>query len=130
MKFLLDTNAIVRLLRADPDVTRRAHQNGFAQLCVSALVLHELWFGAQNSAKPELNLRTLGEMRLPVVPFDADDARHSAEIRVALKRVGTPIGPYDLLIAAQARMRGLTLITNNVREFSRVPGLRVEDWQN
>ncbi len=68
-------------------------------------------------------------MRLEIIPFDANDARHAGEIRATLAQAGTPIGPFDLLIAGQARARNLTLITNNVGEFTRVDGLRVGDWQ-
>jgi tRNA(fMet)-specific endonuclease VapC len=68
-------------------------------------------------------------LRFPVVEFDHDDARHAGEIRAQLASKGTPIGPYDVLIAGQARARKLTLVTHNSAEFVRVPGLKVEDWK-
>ena len=100
------------------------------QLAVSTIVLSELHFGAENSARPERNLAVIESFtaRLEVMDFDASAAAHSGQIRAALKRAGQPIGPYDLLIAGHARSAGLTLVTNNAAEFGRVPGLMIENW--
>lgn len=92
------------------------------------IVLHELYYGAFNSTKLEQNLDELSSFELPMLPFEMGDARVAGEVRAALRQLGTPIGAFDLLIAGQALARDLTIVTNNVREFSRVQGLRVEDW--
>jgi tRNA(fMet)-specific endonuclease VapC len=96
-----------------------------------SIVLHELWHGAERSEQRDWN-RTVLEKYLagPVatLPFDEDDAVEAGRLRALLARAGTPIGPYDLLIAAQASRRAWALATGNVREFRRVPGLAVEDW--
>lgn len=100
-------------------------------LAVSSIVLFELWYGIAKSRHRQYNIETLtGFLAGPiqVLSFDADDAREAGDIRAALARTGTPIGPYDILIAAQARRRGAVLVTTNTGEFARVPGLRIEDW--
>ena len=89
----------------------------------------ELFFGAVNGERRETSLAALEKLRFPPVQFEEQDAFRAAEIRAALRAQGTPIGPYDVLIAGQALARDLTLITRNTREFSRVDGLRVEDWE-
>ena len=99
-------------------------------LCLSDVVLYELFFGAEKSAKPAEN-RTAVERfaaRLNVLPFDSAAAAHAANIRAELERRGASIGPYDLLIAGHARSRGLVVVTGSLREFHRVEGLRSEDW--
>jgi tRNA(fMet)-specific endonuclease VapC len=127
--FLLDTNAIVSLLktRASP-LSERVHAHESSELAASAISVFELYFGAFKSARRDENLLKLDALGVEVIPFSSEDARHAGDIRATLRARGTPIGPYDLLIAGQARARGLTLVTNNVREFRRVPDLRVEDW--
>lgn len=97
---------------------------------ISAITRFELWAGVfHGRRRPEqaADLADLGRA-LPVLPFDEDDARTAGELRAFLARGGTPIGPYDLLIGAQALRRDLTLATGNVREFSRIAGLKLEDW--
>lgn len=130
----LDTNAVIVSLN-DPKSRVRAHFDRMARsgtpLAVSSIVLFELWYGIANSKRQQHNIETLtGFLAGPiqVLNFDADDAREAGEIRAALAKLGTPIGPYDILIAAQARRRGATLVTANEREFVRVPGLQTEDW--
>jgi tRNA(fMet)-specific endonuclease VapC len=96
-----------------------------------AITLFELQYGVAKSerrAENEDRLAIFLGAPIAVLPFDADDAREAGEIRAALSKAGTPIGPYDLLIAAQARRRGAVLVTANVREFARVPRLKTEDW--
>lgn len=96
---------------------------------LSTIVLQELYFGAFKSGRVKTNVRRAEQLPFPVIEFMADDAIVAGEIRDDLRRKGTPIGPYDVLIAAQALARDLTLVTRNTREFGRVDGLRVEDWE-
>jgi tRNA(fMet)-specific endonuclease VapC len=97
---------------------------------MSSIVLAELTFGVENSEYLDGNRRELDlfSARVAAVPFDATAAWHYGQIRAALRRAGTPVGPNDLLIGAHARSLGLTLVTNNRREFDRMPGLKVENW--
>ena len=90
----------------------------------------ELYYGAEKSSRPEQNLEALGTFLLPleILAFGPVGAAAYGRVRAALERLGTPIGPLDTLIAAHALGLGVTLVTNNVREFSRVPGLEIEDW--
>jgi tRNA(fMet)-specific endonuclease VapC len=130
----LDTNAAIAIINDRiPEVSRRfeAEMARGANILLPILVVHELWFGVVNSARPPRNAEILTAAIgrwFRILDFDADDAHEAGRIRVELKRAGTPIGPYDLLIAAQARRRGAVLVTGNGQEFGRVPGLRVEDW--
>lgn len=130
MRFLLDSNAVIALFN-DPGgpVSRRARGNRPTDIGLPAIVLHELYFGAFKSRRRDENLARVDGLRFEVMDFDREDARHAAEIRAGLALQGTPIGGYDVLIAGQARARGLTLVTRNLREFGRVAGLSVEDWQ-
>lgn len=128
---LLDTNAVISLLtRRSEALLRRIEAFEPGSLAVSSVVAHELYFGAYHSEKIAFNLETLRLLftDLAILDFDREDARVAGEIRVDLKRRGTPIGPYDTLIAGQAKARSLTLVTNNIGEFSRIAGLRIEDW--
>lgn len=100
-------------------------------LLLSTIVLYELEYGACKSAHPERNLARIGDFLVSVaaiVPLDVEDAREAGDIRAFLEAKGTPIGPYDVLIAAQARRRRIALVTGNRREFDRVPGLVMTDW--
>ena len=131
MRYLLDTNAVIAALNdAAGTVGARLRREATADIGVSAVVMHELYFGAYRSAKLERNLGLVDALRLEVVPLDREDARHAGEVRAGLAALGIPIGAYHLLIAGQARARGLTLVTRNVREFSRVPGLAIENWHD
>ncbi|HEV2512358.1 type II toxin-antitoxin system VapC family toxin [Bosea sp. (in: a-proteobacteria)] len=128
---LLDTNAVIALLTHRSDALRRrvdAAEPG--SLAVSSVVAHELYYGAYRSQKVAFNLETLRLLfaDLAILDLDREDARVAGEIRADLARQGRPIGPYDVLIAGQARARNLTLITNNTDEFARIPGLQIEDW--
>jgi tRNA(fMet)-specific endonuclease VapC len=130
----LDTNAIIFSLNdaASPVRTRMTEAlHAGIPLAVSAIVMFELWYGAAKSDYRQRNSERLVNFLagpIQVLNFEAEDAHEAGDIRAALARAGTPIGPYDILIAAQARRRGATLITANEREFSRVPGLKTEDW--
>ena len=130
----LDTNiAIYVINRRVPAIRHRlAEQLRLGkEIGFSAIALFELRYGhARSNRKAEYD-RLLAEFLAPgiiVLPFDAEDAEHAGDIRAYLERKGTPIGPFDYLIAAQARRRGATLVTLNRREFARVPGLLVTDW--
>jgi tRNA(fMet)-specific endonuclease VapC len=119
---------IALMFGRDPVYTRFRH-TPVAEFALSAIVQFELFFGAVNGDRREKSLTALEKLRFPVLPFDEEDALRAAEIRAALKSIGTPIGPYDVLIAGQALARDLTLVTRNIREFARVDGLRVENWE-
>ena len=100
-------------------------------VAISVVALYELRYGAANSANRLRASRHIAEFLsgpVQVLDFEADDAEEAGDIRAALERAGTPIGPYDVLIAAQARRRGAMLVTANRREFARVPRLKTEDW--
>ena len=129
-RYLLDTNILSGLVRRPAgQVTTHIAQVGAGQVCTSIIVACELRFGAAKSGSPRLAQQleaVLGQIE--ILPMETPVEEHYAEIRNALERAGTPIGPNDLLIAAHARALGLTLVTDNVRELSRVSGLRVENW--
>ena len=100
-------------------------------IALPAIALFEMRYGFAKSDRRAVNERLLERflgLGVGVLPFDAEDAAHAGDIRAYLESKGTPIGPYDFLIAAQARRRGATLVTANGREFARVPGLMVTDW--
>ncbi|MHC8346458.1 MULTISPECIES: type II toxin-antitoxin system tRNA(fMet)-specific endonuclease VapC [unclassified Pseudomonas] len=130
IKFMLDTNICIFTIKNKPQIVREAFNLHDGQLCISAITLMELIYGAEKSATPEKNLAVIEGFtaRLEVFPFDNEAAAHTGMIRSELAKAGTPIGPYDQMIAGHARSRGLIVVTNNLREFERVPGLRVEDW--
>jgi tRNA(fMet)-specific endonuclease VapC len=127
--FLLDTNAVIATLKGHPGFLSRLRGSRPQDCAISAIVAHELYFGACRSARRDQNLARIDALRFPVLEFDREDARTAGEIRAALAAAGTPIGAYDVLIAGQALARGLTLVTHNRREFQRIAGLRVEDWK-
>lgn len=129
MSYLLDTNAVVALLRGSTSVVRQAHFAGNAQLKLSTIVRHELYYGAYGGDRTAETLGRIDGLVFEILQFDDLDARVAAEIRAVLKRAGTPIGPLDTLIAGQALARDLTLVTRNTREFERVDGLRLENWE-
>lgn len=129
--YLLDTDTCIFAIRERPPaVLRRLRKHMERGLSVSAITVAELDYGAARSREPERNrLALLGFLSaLDPVPFDVRDAQAFGAIKAALAATGQPIGAYDLLIAAQAKARGLVLVTNNTREFTRIPGLRIENW--
>ena len=130
MKYLLDTNIVIGLSKGSAPVRTRLAQLPAQALLLSPVVLCELEFGIAKSQRPEATRSALAVLlaNLQVVDFNAEVAVHYGRIRAALEAAGQPIGPNDLLIAAQALSIGATLVTDNVREFSRVPGLVVENW--
>ena len=127
-QYLLDSNIVIALMKGHAGVHQRLQRHSPAQIAISSIVLHELYFGAYKSQRQEANLLRVGQLQLEVLDFDAQDARAAGQIRATLSAAGTPIGPYDVLIAGQALSRGLVLVSNNGREFSRITTLRVEDW--
>lgn len=130
LKYMLDTNICIFTVKNRPQQVRDAFNSRHGQLCISSISLMELIYGAEKSAMPEKNLSVVEGFaaRLEVLDYDQVAASHTGQLRAELARIGTPIGQYDQLIAGHARSRGLILVTNNRREFDRVPGLRVEDW--
>ena len=131
MRYLLDTNACIALLNeTSASLLTRIRRHPPADIGLPALVAYELYYGAYKSRRRDHNLDLLDRMEFDIVPFDASDARESGAIRSQLEAIGRPIGPYDLLIAGQARARGLVLVTANTREFQRVAGLDWEDCAN
>jgi tRNA(fMet)-specific endonuclease VapC len=127
---MLDTSVCVRALRQRSGDMARRFKERPADLFISTLAVTELLFGAAVSSRPAHHSDQVGELirRLTVLDFDEDAAAHAADIRAHLQRAGTPIGSYDTLIAGHARSRGLILLSGNLSEFRRVPGLLSEDW--
>lgn len=130
LRYMLDTNLCIRVLRERPAALRERFNVEADGLCISTIVLTELLYGAAKSARPDHNRREVENFaaRLDVLSFDLDAAGHAADIRAALERDGQVIGGYDVLIAGHARSRGLIVVTGNLGEFRRVAGLRCEDW--
>jgi len=129
MRYLLDTNAVIALSNnIDGNLSRRARRVPPHDIAVSSIVMQELYFGAHKSRRQRQNLAVADALQFDVIEFDRDDARQAGEIRAFLAAQGTPIGPYDVLIAGQAVARNAILVTRNTREFARVPGLRIENW--
>ena len=129
-RYLLDTNLCIRILRDRPPTLRTRLNTEADRLCISTIVLTELLHCAAKSARPDHNRREVESFvsRLDVLAFDSGAADHAADIRATLERRGQSIGGYDLLIAGHARSRGLIVVTGNLGEFTRVEGLRCEDW--
>ncbi|MEA2740674.1 MAG: tRNA(fMet)-specific endonuclease VapC [Acetobacteraceae bacterium] len=130
LRYMLDTNLCIRVLRDRPAGLRDRFNREAEALCISTIALTELLVGAETSNRPAENRREIARLtaRLDVLSFDDDAAAHAAEIRATLERRGQSIGGYDCLIAGHARSRGLIVVTGNLGEFSRVEGLRAEDW--
>ncbi len=131
---LLDTNVIIAVLkRTSVSVRKRlsAAVISDTKVCISSIVMFELAFGAGRSNREQYNRSRLADFMsgdIETLQFDEDDALIAGSLRAKLANAGTPIGPYDILIAGQALRHGATLITANTREFARVPGLKIEDW--
>lgn len=134
MTYLLDTNAVIALLKDKPPGVRERFRKAQAAenvIAVSSLVLFELWYGVARSTRRQENserLRIFLAGDIAVLPFEEEDAAVAGELRATLEAAGKPIGPYDLLIAAQALRSEAILVTANVSEFARVPDLEWEDW--
>jgi len=130
IKYMLDTNIVIYTIRNRPGQVREAFKKHDQQMCISSVTYGELVYGAERSAQPERNLADIESLvaRLTVEPFETHAAEHFGQLRAELYRIGQPIGPYDTMIASHARAKGLILVTNNLKEFERVPGLRLENW--
>ncbi|TIT82208.1 MAG: type II toxin-antitoxin system VapC family toxin, partial [Mesorhizobium sp.] len=122
MIYLLDTNAVIAVMKGDEDLLTVLKRNKPQDFALSAVVAHEFYYGAYRGQRTTENLARLDALFFPVLEFDREDARHAGEIRAMLATSGTPIGPFDVLIGGQARARGLMLMTRNVREFERIKG--------
>ncbi len=132
MKYLLDTNVCIRLMQGEKNVCQRLKATTPDDCVVSTVTVFELFSGIKKCAAPsreELKVRRLLEP-LRLLPFDWHSALETAGIRAHLEKIGKKIGPYDLQLAGQARALDLTCVTHNTREFSRIPDLRLEDWEN
>lgn len=130
LKYMLDTNIIIYTINNRPDHIRTLFKQHEEQICISTVTLGELVFGAEHSKQVERNLSDIKAMtaRLEVLPYENNAAYQFGQIRAELYRTGQPIGPYDMMIAGHARATGLILVTNNLKEFTRVPGLLLENW--
>jgi len=131
MKFMLDTNICIYLIKKHPaNVLKKLESQLIQNVCISSITLAELMFGVEKSLHKEKNKAALNEFILPleIVDFDYNAANHYGEIRAYLEAKGKLIGSLDLMIAAHARSLGLTLITNNEKEFSRVQYLKIDNW--
>lgn len=130
MRYLLDTNICIYFANRQPPVTARITATRQGELAMSVVTYCELMFGALKSKRIGENIASVELLRtlIAVLPLQSDVAHQFGRIRVALERRGTPIGPFDMLIAAHALAANLILVTNNHREFSRVPGLKIENW--
>ncbi len=130
MRLLLDTDTCVYALKQNPAVLERLLSRSRSDVAVSVITEAELRTGAAKSSSPGRTARLVENFLRPlaVIEFTSDDAASYAQVRARLERSGTPIGPLDTLIAAQAISRRLVLVTNNEREFGWVAGLRLENW--
>ncbi len=130
LAYMLDTNICIYLMKARPPELNERFNELAEQLCSSTITLGELHYGAEKSARPAKNLAGLAQFvaRLEVLPFGDKAAAHYGQLRAELERAGTPCGSYDMQIGGHARSEGLIVVTNNMREFGRMPGVRAENW--
>jgi len=132
LTYLLDSNVCIRLINnSSPAVTNRLASQQPEDILISTITQLELYYGAYRSAQQERNLQILQRFfsQFTIIPLDPEAARIAGRIRAELAASGTPIGPYDLQIAAIAMANNLILVTHNTREFGRVNGLQIEDWE-
>jgi tRNA(fMet)-specific endonuclease VapC len=130
LTYMLDTSICIHVLKTYPPELREKFNTLAEQLCISSITLGELHFGAEKSARRPENLTAIEHFaaRLEVLPFADKAAAHYGQLRAELERAGTSCGVHDMQIGGHARSEGLILVTNNLREFGRMPGLRVENW--
>ncbi|MCF8075922.1 MAG: tRNA(fMet)-specific endonuclease VapC [Desulfotignum sp.] len=130
LKYMLDTNIVIYVIKRRPVELLDIFNAHAGLMCISSITLAELFHGAEKSAMISHNLRKVEDFvsRLEVLPYDDNAAAHYGNIRADLEKKGTPIGVNDLHIAGHARSESLILITNNMREFARVEGLRLKNW--
>jgi tRNA(fMet)-specific endonuclease VapC len=131
MKFMLDTNTCIYIIkRKPPDVIERFKQTDISQIGISSVTLSELLYGVSKSSKPEQNQIALTQFIAPLVilPYGDEAAQYYGDLRARLEKLGTPIGSLDMLIAAHALSIACTLVTNNEKEFIRIPNLKIDNW--
>ena len=131
MRYMLDTNICIYAIKhRPPQVLERLKEHEPSEICISAITYAELVHGVEKSAAVEKNrlALTLLLSNIEIIDFDSNAADEYGNIRAALEKAGTPIGPLDMMIAGHARSLSYTVVTNNVREFERVSGLRIENW--
>jgi tRNA(fMet)-specific endonuclease VapC len=130
IEYLLDTSIVIYTMQNRPLEIRERFTRHYGLMTVSTVTLMELYYGSENSQDPQGNRADIdGFMaRIELLQYDREAALHTGLLRKELKTQGQPIGAYDCMIAGHARSRGLILVTRNISEFSRVPGLRVESW--
>lgn len=130
LKYMLDTNIAIYIIKHKPIEVRARFNRVFSQICVSSITVAELIYGAENSARPEHNLMVVEDFlsRLQVLDYGTDAAIQYGNIKAHLRKLGQLISDNDLHIAAHARSKGLVVVTNNLKEFNRVPALQLENW--
>jgi tRNA(fMet)-specific endonuclease VapC len=130
LRYLLDTNICIYVIKRRPELVLDRFNENAVHLAISSITLAELLHGAEKSSQPQRTLAVVEDFcsRLDVLDYGAKAAQHYGQIRASLEQRGTPIGVNDLHIAAHARSEGLTLVSNNLREFERVDGLLYENW--
>jgi tRNA(fMet)-specific endonuclease VapC len=130
LQYMLDTNICIYVIKNYPPKLRERFNQLAEQLCMSSITLAELVYGAEKSSRRLENLQAVEQFtaRLEVLAFPSKAAAHFGQIRADVERLGKPVGPLDMLIGAHARAEGLIIVTNNAREFRRLPGVRVENW--
>jgi len=129
MKYMLDTNICIYVIKQKPAaVLERFRQTDLSEISISSITLSELFYGVSKSSKPEQNFVALTQFAAPleILPFGGEAAQYYGDLRAHLEKRGTPIGSLDMLIAAHALSLSSTLITNNEKEFNRVPNLKIE----
>lgn len=131
MKFMLDTNICIYIIkRKPPNVIDRFKQTEISQIGISSITLSELIYGVSKSSNPEQNRMALTQFIAPleILPYDDEASQYYGDLRVHLEKNGMPIGALDMLIAAHALSVGCTLVTNNEKEFIRIPNLKIDNW--
>lgn len=131
MDYLLDTNICIYIIKRKPKIVLdKFKSHSLGSIGISSITLAELQYGIYKSANPGQNMEALNQFIIPleVLDFDYNATRQYGQIRAKLEKQGTPIGPFDTLIGAHAMSLGLTLVTNNEKEFKRIEDLKVENW--
>ena len=131
MEFMLDTNTCVYIIkRKPPDIIERFKRTEISQIGISSITLSELVYGVAKSSRPEQNQIALTQFVAPleILPYGDDAAQYYGDLRVYLEKQGTPVGSLDMLIAAHALSIACTLVTNNEKEFIRIPELKIDNW--
>ena len=130
LRYMLDTNILIYTVKNRPEMVRQHFEAHDGEICASSITAMELLYGAHKSQAVRRNLDVIEGLleRIEILDFDLGAAEHAGQIRAELAVAGTPIGPYDIMIAGHARSTGLCLVTNNEDEFARVSGVRLANW--